>query len=187
MIGPRSSIGKLRRRAVGEVRAHAQAWTARKRPSVLYRGLHTSFRDRRVKNGVRYRYTLKALDAAGNVAEHTIMAKPGRRLLAPAAGAQLTGPPLLRWTAVRGASYYNVQLYRGKHKVLSIWPGQASLQLTFDVALPPPSLSTAAGDLPLVRLAGLRPEVRRPLWARGRHAHVRRRQGLIARLPALNG
>ncbi len=101
-----------------------------KRPSVLYRGLHTSFRDRRVKNGVRYRYTLKALDAAGNVAEHTIVAKPGRRLLAPAAGAQLTGPPLLRWTAVRGASYYNVQLYRGKHKVLSIWPGQASLQLT---------------------------------------------------------
>lgn len=101
-----------------------------KRPSVVYHGLHTSFRDHRVKNGVHYQYTLKALDAAGNGAEHTVGTRPGVRLLAPARDAHLTVPPLLRWTAVRRASYYNVQLYRGKHKVLSIWPGQASLQLT---------------------------------------------------------
>jgi hypothetical protein len=37
--------------------------------------------------------------------------------------------PLLRWTAVRGASYYNFQLYRGGKKILSIWPTHASVQL----------------------------------------------------------
>jgi hypothetical protein len=41
----------------------------------------------------------------------------------------MTAPPLLRWTAVHGASYYNVQLFRGNHKVLSMWPRSASLQL----------------------------------------------------------
>jgi hypothetical protein len=38
-------------------------------------------------------------------------------------------PPLLRWTPVRGASYYNFQLYRGGKKILSVWPRKASLQL----------------------------------------------------------
>ena len=100
-----------------------------KRRSVLYKGINTSFRDQRVNNGVRYRYTLNALDAAGNRAVYTIVVRPGLRLLAPTPEAQMTAPPLLRWTAVRGASYYNVQLFRGKRKVLSMWPGSARLQL----------------------------------------------------------
>ena len=35
----------------------------------------------------------------------------------------------MRWKAVTGASYYNVQLYRGKSKVLSAWPTGTSLAL----------------------------------------------------------
>jgi hypothetical protein len=54
---------------------------------------------------------------------------PGRRLLAPARGVQLTGPPRLQWTRVRRARYYNVQLFRGDRKVLSAWPRKAHLQL----------------------------------------------------------
>jgi hypothetical protein len=100
-----------------------------KRPSVLYRGLRTSFTDRHVDNGVRYQYTVKALDAAGNGAVQALTVRPGRRLLSPAPGAAITAPPLLRWTAVRGASYYNVQLLRDGHKVLSTWPVHSSLQL----------------------------------------------------------
>jgi hypothetical protein len=50
-------------------------------------------------------------------------------LLAPAANAVLLAPPLLRWTPVKGATYYNVQLYRGHHKLLSVWPAGPSLQL----------------------------------------------------------
>jgi hypothetical protein len=59
----------------------------------------------------------------------SITITPGPRLLAPAANARLSTPPLLRWTSVKGATYYNVQLYRG-HKLLSAWPVSPSLQLT---------------------------------------------------------
>jgi hypothetical protein len=37
--------------------------------------------------------------------------------------------PLLRWTSVRGARYYNFQLYRGGKKILSTWPTHASVRL----------------------------------------------------------
>ena len=36
---------------------------------------------------------------------------------------------MLTWTPVRGATYYNVQLYRQGAKVLSMWPAHARLQL----------------------------------------------------------
>lgn len=100
-----------------------------KRTSVVYRGQGTHYRDVRVRNGVRYRYTLQALDLAGNTIVRTVTGRPRPRLLAPAAGARLNAPPLLRWTSVRGASYYNVQLYRGRKKVLSAWPARSRLQL----------------------------------------------------------
>ena len=54
---------------------------------------------------------------------------PGPRLLGPPRRATVTAPPLLRWTSVRGARYYNVQLFRGSRKVLSAWPREAQLQL----------------------------------------------------------
>jgi hypothetical protein len=38
-------------------------------------------------------------------------------------------PPKLVWVASAGASYYNVQLFRGATKILSIWPTTSSLQL----------------------------------------------------------
>jgi len=43
-------------------------------------------------------------------------------LLSPQDGSRVTKPPLFRWVAVKGARYYNVQLYRGGQKVLSVWP-----------------------------------------------------------------
>jgi hypothetical protein len=85
--------------------------------------------DRKVRNGRRYRYDVTATDPAGNVATRTLTAVPGPRLLAPATGTRVGGAPLLRWTRVRGADYYNVQLYRGRHKLLSAWPGRPRLQL----------------------------------------------------------
>jgi hypothetical protein len=96
--------------------------------SVLYHGDSGSFDDTSVRDGVRYQYTLTAQDQAGNVTARSVFATPGPRLLAPAANAHLGAPPLLRWTAVHGASYYNVQLYRGG-KVLSVWPTQPNVQL----------------------------------------------------------
>ncbi len=58
-------------------------------------------------------------------------ATPKAELLgSPQNGQRLASPPLLRWAPVGEASYFNVQLWRGKQKVLSAWPTLAHLQLT---------------------------------------------------------
>ena len=91
-----------------------------------------SLSDSAVTPGVAYTYTLTASDAAGNTASQAATATVPP---APAATAGHSGPrsrppatPLLRWRPVRGATYYNVQLYRG-HKILSAWPRVARLRL----------------------------------------------------------
>jgi hypothetical protein len=97
--------------------------------TLLHKGVETRLADRRVRNGRRYEYRFKAVDQAGNVATRSIVVVPGTRLLAPQNGARTTEPPVLRWTPVRGARYYNVQLYRDGRKVLSSWPSRADLEL----------------------------------------------------------
>jgi hypothetical protein len=49
------------------------------------------------------------------------------RLLGPKRGSifRRRHPPLLRWTPVRGATYYNLQLSRLGRKMLSTWPTRA--------------------------------------------------------------
>ncbi len=44
-------------------------------------------------------------------------------------GARLGAPPLLLWKPVKRASYYNVQLYKGRRKILTRWPKGEQLQL----------------------------------------------------------
>jgi hypothetical protein len=97
--------------------------------SVLYRGRAGAYSDSGVQNGIRYRYTLTAWDQAGNVSTRSLAVTPGPRLLAPAQRAHVSAAPLLQWTPVRGATYYNVQLYRAGVKVFSQWPAGASLRL----------------------------------------------------------
>jgi hypothetical protein len=99
--------------------------------SVVFRGAGAGFVDSHVANGSRYAYEVRVLDAAGNVRSRTIRAVPGPRLIAPAAGAVVKArrPPVLRWTAIRRADYYNVQLYRDGRKILTAWPTRARLKL----------------------------------------------------------
>lgn len=97
--------------------------------SVIHRGAGHRLVDRRVHNGRRYTYALQATDAAGNTATVAASAVPARRLLGPADGAVLSRPPRLAWTRAPHARYYNVQLFRGRHKVLSSWPRRAHLAL----------------------------------------------------------
>ncbi len=97
---------------------------------VVYRGPGSSFTDRGLRNGRRYRYLVTLIDQAGNRASGDAAATPtASDLLSPAKGARVHGPPLLEWRKVRGATYYNVQLYRGHFKVLSWWPRVNSVQL----------------------------------------------------------
>jgi hypothetical protein len=123
--------------------------------SVVFTGPGSSFEDERLHNGVRYVYRVRLADAAGNESVDNVAAvpslpspdppagsgqvragspagSPGRsRLLSPRAGAQVRAsrPPLLRWRRVADARYYNVQLYRGARKVLSVWPVRPRYQL----------------------------------------------------------
>lgn len=98
-------------------------------PGTVYSGVASGYTDISVRDGVTYTYTITADDAAGNVSIQTVTATPQARLEAPANRAHLQSPPLLSWTPIRGASYYNVQLYRNGKKILSAWPTQAQLQL----------------------------------------------------------
>ena len=100
-----------------------------KAPTMVYKGDGRSFTDARLKNGERYRYTLNAVDDAANVATASTTAVP-LALTSPLQGQKLKHPPLLRWSPVPGAGYYNVQLFLGSRKVMSAWPVGTSLKLT---------------------------------------------------------
>jgi hypothetical protein len=112
-----------------------------KKPSTVYQGGSRAFIDRRLKAGIKYRYTVTAYDQAGNAAAKVLQAQPGHSvnepartkpaatkpaatkpaLARPAQGARVAKPPLLTWGDVPEATYYNVQLYRAGKKILTVW------------------------------------------------------------------
>ncbi len=100
----------------------------KQRAPVVYHGRASSFRDQHLQPGVTYRYQLAATDAAGNTNDIAVAA-PVPMLYLPAAGARVKAGDLLAWAPVKGASYYNVQIFRGSRKVLSAWPKQPRLHL----------------------------------------------------------
>jgi hypothetical protein len=96
---------------------------------VVYRGPANKFTDKRLRNKRRYRYLVRLIDQAGNRAVDKATAVPtASRLLVPANGSRLQGPPELVWKSVPNTRYYNVQLVR-RGKVLSRWPRVARLKL----------------------------------------------------------
>jgi hypothetical protein len=99
--------------------------------SDVYGGNGSGFADNSVENYVRYRYTLSATDAAGNTAARGISAIPLPVLYAPRPGARLGRIPslLFAWKAAKKADYYNLQLWRGGHKIGSWWPSSPRLRL----------------------------------------------------------
>ena len=126
--------GRLRARPQGAARVERAGRGGRRCPSwrakqLMSGGPSGCLVDRGLRNGHRYEYVVSATDAAGNTAKKTLAVIPGPRLFGPAEGARLDGPPRLRWTSVRGADYYNVQLFRGRRKILSLWPEKPHLQL----------------------------------------------------------
>jgi hypothetical protein len=96
--------------------------------ATVYSGNAASFRDSRLKVGAKYQYTVTAFDQAGNSASRAIAVTATGALLSPVPAARVGSPPILRWTPVKGARYYNVQLLRG-HRVLSAWPTTAHFKV----------------------------------------------------------
>jgi hypothetical protein len=71
--------------------------------------------DRGLKPGVPYTWTVTAVDQAGNRTSAVVSAS--------------WKPPVLQWKRRRHARYYNLQLFRDRKKVLSIWPRSTRLAL----------------------------------------------------------
>jgi hypothetical protein len=94
--------------------------------TTVYRGRASRFEDRNLRNGSAYRYVVVAYDRAGNrSAGVTAVARPAApKLIQPPDGTRVTGPPRLAWAHVSNAAYYNVQLFRGGRKILSVWPAR---------------------------------------------------------------
>jgi hypothetical protein len=100
------------------------------KPDTVYSGKRvTTVTDKKVRNGDRYSYVVTAYDTAGNAVVLKGLATPSAPLLAPRAAAHVRGGVTLRWRAVRGATYYNVQLWLKGRKVLSNWPSGATLHI----------------------------------------------------------
>jgi hypothetical protein len=96
--------------------------------TVVFRGNATGYRDTGLVVGRKYEYRVAGIDAAANRTEHKIDFLATGALLSPAAAERVKSPPSLAWIRVKGASYYNVQLVRGR-KVLSAWPLRTNFRL----------------------------------------------------------
>ncbi len=109
----------------------SRSLTAGGAPQVVYTGKAESFTDRRVVNGLEYRYVVVSFNASGDPsAGVAAVALPKPTLLrTPKDGAKLKKPPKLVWVRNAEASYYNLQLFRGNVKILSVWPVKTALLL----------------------------------------------------------
>jgi hypothetical protein len=98
---------------------------------VVYTGSAESFLDRSVVNTLEYRYVVVSVNKEGlSSAGVAATAQPKPTLLkAPKDGARLRKAPKLTWVANSEANYYNVQLFRGGKKILSVWPLKPALNL----------------------------------------------------------
>ncbi len=98
---------------------------------LLYSGRAQSYTDRRFRNGAYYRFLVVSYDHAKNASGGSSAVVPPSVLLqAPKNGSAIHRAPTFRWAAVRGASFYNVQLFYRGGKVLSAWPKRARQALT---------------------------------------------------------
>jgi hypothetical protein len=92
--------------------------------TTLFNGVGTTFTDRRIRPGAQYLYSLRSFDQAGNASRIVLVAGlPKVLTLQKTHYVPLAAPnPILRWPRVRGAGYYNVQLFRGSKRIFAAWP-----------------------------------------------------------------
>jgi hypothetical protein len=89
----------------------------------------TSFRDDTVRNDTRYVYALRSVDRARNASPGARIEGRASRILKPAFDSLHDSPPLIDWTFVRNAAYFNLQLWREGRKILSVWPLRSAHRL----------------------------------------------------------
>jgi len=98
----------------------------------LFSGPGVGFVDKKIQDGVEYRYSVRTYDQAGNASQaRTVVALPKVVSLGKKIGytPRTAGTPILSWPARRGASYYHVQLFRNGKRILAAWPLTTELAL----------------------------------------------------------
>jgi hypothetical protein len=95
---------------------------------IVYQGSGTEVRDEGLRVGAKYKYTITAVDQAGNTSHATLAVTATGPLTSPVPGQKVASRPHLTWLPAKGASYYNVSLYRGG-RILSLWPKRTSVTL----------------------------------------------------------
>ena len=95
---------------------------------LIYRGTAHALRDKGLRPGAKYHYTVTAFDVAGNSATKALTVTGTGKLVNPVPGERVSSRPSLAWLPVKGASYYNVQLIRGG-RILTVWPRHAHFKL----------------------------------------------------------
>jgi hypothetical protein len=98
----------------------------------LFSGPGVGFVDKKIQDGVEYRYSVRTYDQAGNGSQaRTVVALPKVVSLGKKIGytPRTAGTPILSWPARRGASYYHVQLFRNGKRILAAWPLTTELAL----------------------------------------------------------
>lgn len=104
---------------------------ANKDQPIVFRGSGGSFVDKKIRSSLEYTYSVQTSDQAGNASQKiSIDALPKvltlRKLpYVPRASSK----PILRWDAVRRATYYHLQLFRGSKRILAAWPVKNELGL----------------------------------------------------------
>jgi len=97
--------------------------------TAVYSGAGKAFRDKGLRAGVKYRYTLTAFDAASNAASESLQLTGTGALIKPLPGEHVSSAPTLVWLSGKRASYYNVQLFHGGREIFTAWPTHTSLKL----------------------------------------------------------
>jgi hypothetical protein len=103
--------------------------------TTVFNGSADKFSDNTIRAGAEYLYTVQSFDEAGNASNVvSISGLPKVLTLKKTPSAPVAAPnPILRWRRVRGAAYYNVQLYRDSKRIYAAWPTlpQADLPTTW--------------------------------------------------------
>ena len=105
--------------------------------TVVYRGRGTSIVMQMRAGQVRY-LALFASDASGGVSAvaRRVVSLASLVPLRPISGSSVSEAPLLTWKPRKGASYYNLQLFRNGRRVLIAWPSRPSFRVPAPVLSP---------------------------------------------------
>jgi hypothetical protein len=102
---------------IQRARRNRSDWT-----TILETSEATRYTDRRVRNHREYTYRIQSRDTVGNASAAVAEDARPSGFFYPAWNRVVTSPPALRWSVVRSADYYNVQVWRSGRKILSRWP-----------------------------------------------------------------